>query len=97
MNRWIMIVLFLAGMGLGAGWVGPGAKNFLTNAHADSGSLTNFTVETHQGVVALYVTQHLQEFFGSRKMYDRKVIRIEPNPDGTEFKAVLKSVFLMNE
>lgn len=84
MNRWIMIVLLLVGMGLGAGWVGPGAKTLLTNAYADSGSLTNFTVETQQGVVALYLIHFFDKL-------DRTVIQITPIPDGTGFSAVLNT------
>ncbi len=82
MNRTIVVALLLVGMGIGAGIVGPTAKNLLTDAHAATGMLVNFSVETHQGVVAL------KTLIGYTSLRV-KVNRIEPNAAGTSFKAFL--------
>jgi hypothetical protein len=89
MNRYIMMVLLLAGMGLGAGIVGPAARNLLTDAHAATGELINFTVETSQGVVALKTKKVLMYLPGGQGYWPVKVDRIEPNPNGENFKAFL--------
>ena len=87
MNRYIVMVLLLAGMGLGAGIVGPAARNLLTDAHAATGELIHFTVQTSQGFVAL--TGRKLDYFFAQNASQFRVNRIEPNAAGKGFKAYL--------
>ncbi len=91
MNRYMMIILLLLGMGFGASVAGPTASYFLTEAQADEGTLKNFTVQTNQGIVAFKVTKHFQRVYDSEGWYGRKIIKITPKADGTEFKAVIRA------